>query len=177
MNEREFLDRLADYLAGELDAAQAESFRAEIADDVRRRRLVDELQAAAAALECRALSDEQARDATAELRWSDVATRNVAASASRSIIAPAAHRRFHAVGVALRYAAVIALAFVSGYWTRGGAENRPNDAAPAALVSEAGPVRTDAKDLYAAHYVKAGQSFPNASSFSRTIMALARNAR
>ena len=173
MNEREFQDKLADYLAGEMNAAEAEAFRAALAADPERRRLADELQAAAAALECRAASDEEAREATAGLRWDDLAAR----ARRTPVRAERPASRLRILNVALRYAAAIVLAFVAGYWARSSAAVAEREPAPIVRGPEIGSVGTEAAEQYAASYVKAARSFPNASSFSRTLMALAKSGR
>jgi hypothetical protein len=177
MNEQEFQDKLADYLAGELTAAQAEAFRAALATDEPRRRLVDELQAAAAALECRDVAAPAAREATAELRYADIAAR---AGAGRTLSLRPRARWFRFANAAVRYAAAIALAFVAGYYARGGSETAqthpqpgvPGVSSPAVAVAETG-----VNDRYVAKYAKAARAFPNASSFSRSLMVVANSSK
>ena len=180
MNEREFQDKLAEYLAGELSATEAEAFRAALASDERRRRLVDELQAAAAALEARDVSEEHAREATAELRFADIAAR---AAESRTLTLHPHWMRF--ANVALRYAAVIVLAFVAGFWARGGAWNSVPPQSPAQpTVAETDSIESvdvgatvEVNDRYVKKFAKASRAFPNASSFSRSLMVLASNSK
>lgn len=201
MNEREFQDKLADYLAGELTAAEAEAFRAALATDENRRRLVDELQAAAAALECHDVSEKIGRAATADLRFADIAARvggaDTLSIADRSslmtdgpVSRPILFRGLGVIHLAVRYAAVIVLAFVAGYWFRGGGDEgasriaRPHTepiVAPAAGSDLALVDMEDAVDSvnerYVAKYAKATRTFPNASSFSRTLMVLANSSK
>ena len=75
------------------------------------------------------------------------------------------HRRHWAV---LRYAAVIALAFGAGFFSRGRQmeTDKPAPAPPGANFNM--------EQQYVSKYVKATQSFPESSSFSRALLMLAR---
>jgi hypothetical protein len=164
MNEEEFQKRLAEYIAGELDQQAAAAFRVELEHDEQRRKLADELQAAAAALETNTLSDEEARRRTDSLTFAELQARSAGAGWA-SHPAGAGHSGLKAV---LRYAAVIILAFGAGFLARGWQfESRQRPPALAA-VSES------FNQGYAASYRQVEEAFPESSSFSRSLLMLAR---
>jgi anti-sigma factor RsiW len=164
MNDAEFQELLADYLAGELDEHRAAAFRAELESNEERRKLAHELQAAAAALEVNALSDEESQRRVEALRFEDLHARAAhAAQSSRPI--RAGHPRLSAV---LRYAAVIALAFGAGFVVRGWrSEARESPASP--VVSS-----SSINERYVTGYQRVSQAFPRSSSFTRSLLVLAR---
>lgn len=165
MNEQEFRGLLADYLAGELDEAQAAAFRAELEASEQRRKLATELQAAAAALEANVLSHEQAEQRTASLEL-EGATARARSASERS--ARGGGRRHQRLRVALRYAAVIVLAFGAGFLARGW-QLSGRDATPVPTLASM-PVNA----RYVANFVQATQSLPQASAFSHSLLTLAR---
>lgn len=161
MTEERFRELLADYLAGELDEQQAAAFRAELKANAERRKLADELQAAAAALEANVLSDDEARRRTEDLQLSVAPSRK----RPRPVERTAGHQRLFAV---LRYAAIIVLAFGAGFLARGRQSETP-ETSGASLAQT-----TEINDRYVANFVRATQSFPESSSFSRSLLMLAR---
>ena len=170
MKDEKFRAMLADYLGGELDEQQVAAFRAELEANPERRKLADELQAAAAALEANVLSREEAERSTASLEL-DVATDKgmtlrVPSTGERP--AGATHRRHYRLHAALRYAAVIVMAFGVGFLARGWLPANQEGAPPTA------PAPTSINERYAARFVRATQSFPKSSTFSRSLLALAR---
>jgi anti-sigma factor RsiW len=160
MNDEEFRELLADYVAGELDEERAAVFRAELEANEERRRLARELQAAAAALEANVVSQEEAERRTAALEL-----RGAAFSAAGSTRRGGGQRRLPAV---LRYAAVIVLAFGAGFLARGW-QSESSAQAPPPLAQT-----VEINERYVTDFVKFTQSFPKSSTFSRSLLALAR---
>jgi|GEM_PF-6297576 len=175
MNDDQFQDMLADYLSGELDADRAAEFRAELESNEQRRRLAEELQAAAAALESNLISEEQAEAAVGSLAWDDIENQTqphadpVAGRTQPGYEQASPHSRRWA-GV-LRYAAIIAFAFGGGYLSRGREtveQTTPASLAPPAFVSA--PLNEE----YVAKYVKAAREYPQSSTFTRSLLMVAR---
>lgn len=160
MNEKQFRELLANYIAGELDPQQAADFRAALQADEQRRKLVQELQAAAAVLEAGTISQEEAERRTAMLALDP---------SHAGVLSPHGRRperkRLFAV---LRYAAVILVAFGAGFLARAWpAVDRTEPTRPAVQA-------TPINEVYVASFTKASESFPHASTFSRSLLALAR---
>jgi anti-sigma factor RsiW len=160
MTEERFRELLVDYLAGELDEQRAAEFRAELAASAERRRLASELQAAAAALEANVLSDDEAGQRTERLELETPLLADGQHTAER---AP----RYRVLFAALRYAAVVALAFGAGFLVRGWQSGSP-EATPTP------PPPTEFNERYVASFAEATQSFPQSSTFTRSLLMLAR---
>lgn len=166
MNDQEFHELLAEYVAGELDRERAALFRAELDADPARRMLAHQYQAAAAALEANLLSDEEADRRAASLEFEQVTS---TATESRVLQASDLRsRRDRYLGAALRYAAVIALAFGAGFLARGRDTQRGETVSPPAAVD------ASFNERLAAKYTRASQSFPESPTFSRSLLMLAR---
>lgn len=164
MSEREFDEKLADYLAGELGTDERAAFETLIAADPQRARLVQELRAVEATLR-------------AGLPAYDAAEREARAAASAADVdrtRPAVRR---SVGlIAARYAAVIVLAFGAGFMARGwhnagAAAAEPRVAAPG--TPERAQVRSLEEQL-GRNYIAIANERPKASSLGRTLLAAAR---
>jgi anti-sigma factor RsiW len=166
MNDREFHELLAEYVAGELDDERAAMFRAELDADPARRMLAQQYQAAAAALEAHLLSDEETERRAASLSFEQVASTATDGAGTR--VNGLRGRRYVHLRAALRYAAVIALAFGAGFLARG-RDTQTNETAPP-------PAAVDASidKRLAAKYTQASQSFPESPTFSRSLLMLAR---
>jgi anti-sigma factor RsiW len=162
MNEERFRELLAEYVAGELDERQAAAFRAELEANPQRRKLAQELQAAAAALETNILSETEAEQRVASLRLEGAVPR----AASEQPAHPG-HRRHTRWRVGLRYAAVILLAFGTGFLARGWL---PGNRVATAKTSPTPAIN----ERYVANFLQVTQSFPQSSAFSRSLLALAR---
>jgi anti-sigma factor RsiW len=160
MNDEKFRELLADYLAGELDEQQAAAFRAELEASPERRRLANELQAAAAALEANVLTDDEARRRTEGLELEVP----LSVDGRRTLKPPRQYKRLFTV---LRYAAVIALAFGTGFLVRGWQSRSP-------ATASAPPPAAEINERYLANFVEATQSFPQSSTFTRSLLMLAR---
>ncbi len=160
MTEERFRELLADYLAGELDEQQAAAFRAELAASAERRKLASELQAAAAALEGNVLSENEARQRTEDLKLE-------LPSPLKRAHASEATGRYKRLFAALRYAAVIALAFGGGYIVRGWQSGSPE-------TTSAPPPMAEINERYVANFAEATQLFPHSSTFTRSLLMLAR---
>jgi anti-sigma factor RsiW len=163
MNEERFQELLADYIAGELDQQQTAAFRAELESNPERRRLARELQAAAAALEANDLSDQEARQRTESLSLSEIAARG--ADPTPETARPV--RRL----AALRYAAVIVLAFGAGFLARGWKSDVGEPPPPPTPATVTAPA---INERYVAKYRQVMQAFPKSSSLSRSLLTLAR---
>lgn len=165
MTDEEFRDLLAEYIAGELDEQRAAAFRAELEANEQRRKLAEELQAAAAALEVNLVSEEQAEQRTAGLKLETAAIRgpDAVSETARPVVL-----RYARIRAVLRYAAVVVVAFSAGFLARGWSSADQQVAArteaPAAPINE----------RYIDKFVEATQSFPESSSFARSLLALAR---
>lgn len=165
MNDEEFQELLADYIAGELDEQRAAAFRAELESNAERRRLARQLQAAAAALEANVLSDEDAQSRTASLSLQEIAARAGGGAPPR--VSRAVRFKHYRLGVVLRYAAVIVLAFGAGFVVRGW-RSEAREPSPQVVSS------ANVNEGYAASYRRATQAFPQSTSFSRSLLILAR---
>ncbi|MFQ5806428.1 MAG: hypothetical protein ACE5I3_08260 [Phycisphaerae bacterium] len=166
MNDEKFRELLADYIAGELDDQQVAAFRAELEASEERRKLAHELQAAAAALETNVLSHEEAERRTAALEVEDARATSAGGADQRAArSAPPRHDRLRAV---LRYAAVIVLAFGSGFLARGW---RSSDRE---VIPSPPPLPGSIDERYAADFIRVTQLFPESSTFSRSLLMLAR---
>lgn len=166
MNDERFQQLLADYVAGELDPADAGEFHAALRTDPARRKLAREMQAAAAALEVHLVTHEQA------------------AAATESTAPPAVRvdtlRPRRAAGVLraaplLRYAAVVLIAFWAGLavGTRSGS-GAPADegGASGAYARNVAPV--EISPALAAKFTDVSRAHPGASGLSHALLALAR---
>lgn len=164
MKDEEFQELLADYLAGELDEREASRFQAELEASPERRKLAHELQAAAAALEAHIPSQEEAQRRVGSLAFDDLQIRaREAARRARPI-----RLRYQRSKAVLRYAAVIVLAFGAGFVVRGWPSAHRESPAPP--VATALPINAG----YLDEYRRVTQAFPEASSFSRSLLMLAR---
>jgi anti-sigma factor RsiW len=180
MNDAEFRELLADYIGGELDEQRAAAFRAELEADPQRRRLAEELQAAAAALEANVVSPEEAKERTEALELARI-SRDSANASRRALRADRVRSiRFRAV---LRYAAVIVLAFGGGFLARGwmpgtrssvGAADQTRPVAGDQMSVPPLEVTTAINEQLVVNFRQATKSFPESSTFSRALLALAR---
>jgi anti-sigma-K factor RskA len=166
MNDEEFQELLADYVAGELDEQQAAAFRAELESDAQRRQIAQQLQAAAAALEANVPSDEDAQSRTELLNLQDIATRGAGGAPEQ--ISPPIRFRYYRLRAVLRYAAVIVLAFGAGFVARGWRSDVQEPSTPPVVITPT------VNEGYAASYRRVAQAFPQSSSFSRSLLVLAR---
>ena len=161
MNDEQFRELLADYLAGELDEQRAAELRAELEANAERRKLAHELQAAAAALEANTIRPEEAERRTGGLALAGVAS----AGAARESRRPLRRTRLQS---ALRYAAVIVLAFGAGFVVRGWRlESTP-------IARPSPPSTFPLNEHYVANFARATQAFPESPAFSRSLLMLAR---
>jgi len=168
MKDREFNNLLALYLAGELDDVQTAEFHAAIQMDARRRRLFNEMQSAADALEASVISDEEALEGVESLSLQQVY------KAALEQQAPAKTRGsgFRLWGVALRvgYAAAIVIAFGMGYFVRGWNLPESESARPSVQLN----IQDSLDERIIEHYLEVSKNYPHSSSFSRTLLALSR---
>jgi anti-sigma factor RsiW len=164
MNDAEFQELLADYLAGELDEQQAAAFRAELEANEERHKLAQELQAAAAALEANVLSDQEAQRRSESLTLQDIQKR--AAEVPKEWSRPN-RSRYHRLKAVLRYAAVIVLAFGAGFVARGWRSDAWEPSPPPVVSSPS------IHERYVADYQRVAQAFPQSSSFARSLLVLA----
>jgi anti-sigma factor RsiW len=167
MNCREFREQLAEFIGGELDAEQHAAAQSHMQSCQECRERARGLEAAAAALEAGLVSPGEAERRTAALTPPHAA-RPAAASG-----------RVLRVSTVLRYAAIIMLAFAGGYLVRGW---RAGDGAAGQQLAQTGQtvvppvidavpgVSRELADLY----VRAAQKFPDSSTFSRSLLMLAR---
>ena len=158
MNDREFELKLADYLAGELDANALREFEALLAGDPARRRMADELGAALGAVRAAVPGPELAEQRTRGL--------SLAGERSGAADAPA----WRILSALTRYAAVILLAFTFGFLARGW------QGESAAVGSEQVVVAAEPSYTmqFAERYAQVAHANPGASSFGRTLLAIAR---
>lgn len=115
MTAEEFREKLPDYLAGELSKSEESRVGAYLDANPAEKRLADELLAAQHAVRQTAPSRVEAEERVAEVPPLETLTGRGARTGSERT----AGLRLRSVAVALRYAAVIALAFAGGYATRG----------------------------------------------------------
>lgn len=155
-DEREFEVRLGEYLSGEMDADETRAFEALLANDPARRQLADELRETGALVRAAVPSAELAEQCTRGLSLGR-SDRNAGRAAGWRIAA-----------AALRYAAVILLAFALGFMARGW-ESGPANTRPAAPS-----VRTPYEVQFARNYTEVSREHPGTSSFGRTLLAIAR---
>jgi anti-sigma factor RsiW len=157
MNDREFELTLAEYLAGEMSPVETGAFEAILAGDRARRQMVDELRDAAGAVRTAVPAAELAEQRTRGL--------SLAAERSRATGAP----RWRLLAALARYAAVILLAFSLGFMARGWrSDGRATP--PTVVENRAAPYEVQ----FAKRYAQASQANPGASSFERTLLAIAR---
>ena len=172
MNDERFESLLADYLAGELSPADEAEFRTELDRDEQRRKLAQSLQAAAAALEADVPDLEQADERSADVLFDRIVLRHLAERQRQ----PQPMRVARLGTSLLRYAAVIMLAFATGYlvrgWSRTELEGQPSPT-PTPPAHTAGAVAPQINDEYIANYARASRTFPQATSFSRALLAVA----
>ena len=158
MNCEQFNDRLADLLGGELDATQHAEARRHMETCARCRDSARGLQAAAAALEAHLPSQAEAEHRTRALSLPREP------EATTTMRRPAGAWAY----AALRYAAVITLAFGAGHAYRNASTT---DNGIASQVEEPAP-KPDFG--LTERYARRTNEFPAASSFSRALMALAK---
>ena len=158
MNCEQFNDRLADLLGGELDSSQHADARQHMETCARCRDSAHGLQAAAAALEAHVPSQAEAERRTRTL------SPPRGPQATTTMRRPAGAWAY----AALRYAAVIVLAFGAGSAYR---NTSPADNGIASQVEGPAPKHNPG---FPERYVRRTNDFPAASSFSRALMALAR---
>jgi anti-sigma factor RsiW len=175
MNCQRLREQLADFVAGELDAQQRAAAQQHIDACEQCRELVRGLQAAAATLESGLISANEAERQTASMAApraraaSDVPIRGVPGVLSSFERTLVWRRRLSTI---VRYAAIVLLAFVGGYFARGWRlHQRAARQEPARLGLEAAPQVS--REL-ASRYAEAAQQFPDSSTFSRSLLMLAR---
>jgi anti-sigma factor RsiW len=161
MNCHEFNQVVADYIGGELDAEARTAAQQHLGVCAACRQSATELQAAAAAIEAGIPNEAEATELTAGLRPPALTLPMTTRAAGRP-----------RVGVILRYAAVIVLAFGCGWLVRGGGASA-SEVAPAAQSADAWAAAPLSRQL-AQQYERAARSFSNASTFSRALVTLAR---
>ncbi len=155
MNDRDFELKLADYVAGEMDPGEASAFEMLLTGDPARRQLVQEL-----------------RDADSALRAA-VPDQNLAQLRTRELSSPRSRHRAAALStwrpamMLMRYAAVILVAFTCGFLARSWQ--------PGAMDTPVVAGRETSYEMqFAQRYVQVSQTHPAASSFGRTLLAIAR---
>jgi hypothetical protein len=155
MNCRTFREKLADLVAGELDSPQRDAAHEHMQTCEQCRELARDLEAAAAIVEADLLPREEAERRTAALA-------PPAPGAPDSVV-----WRYRLPAI-VRYAAVILLAFICGYLARGWrtgevASLPPPDERSSLMSSE-----------LAQRYAMAAEQFPDSSTLSRALLAIAR---
>ena len=156
MTDHELETLLAEYLAGEADADGAARLEALLHSDPALATRVAELRAAQEALLGGVPSLEVAEHRVSALR------------AAAVLPAPVAALRRSWLSAAARYAALIAIAFIAGYWARGTSDERvTSEPRPPSIVAGSG-------EHLAQRYVSAAQSHPSASAFARVLLTVAR---
>ena len=173
MNDERFESLLADYLTGELSPADEPEFRAELERNEQRRNLARSLQATAAALEADVPDLDEAEERSAAVPFDRIVLKHLSSRKPRSTgIARVG-------GAALRYAAVILLAFAAGYSARQwqGAEAAPPPVPTPVPLRVASAAPAQINDEYIANYARAARKFPQATSFSRALLAVASRGR
>ena len=158
MNCRTFREQLADLVAGELDSPQRAAAHEHMQTCEQCRELARGLEAAAAVVEADVVSLEEAERQTAALT-----------PPKPDGVRPAiVRRRYARLSTIVRYAAVILLAFASGYSARGWRAGEV--ASPLPPDDRASPVISE----FAQRYAVATEQFPDSSTLSRSLLALAR---
>ncbi len=157
MNCRTFREQLADLVAGELDSPQRAAAHEHMQTCEQCRELARGLEAAAAVVEADVVSLEEAERQTAALT----------PPKPHGVRPAIVRRRYPRLSTIVRYAAVILLAFASGYSARGWRADE--DVSEALAVDGASRVSGELVD----RYTKATEQFPNSSALSRSLLALA----
>jgi len=160
MTDEEFRLRLAEYLAGEMSAEQADAFREVLHADRRRSRLAQDLEDVQARLRSGLPGLDEAERRTGVLAALSGSSQGAASRA------PATRQRRFPVGSALRYAAVIALAFSAGYFARARLRPQPAPEPPVVVVGKSVPVR------WIENYAQVVRTFPDVSDFGRALLAI-----
>ena len=150
MNHDELKAMLADYLGNELDVERKNEFEAALAND-------PELNAEVKGLQ-ETLQTLRTLDDPTEL----------------STVAPRAERLLKVPGL-LRYAAVVALAFVGGYFARGPAVPLSVDPVRTTKQDPAGSSFSDPSNEWRLRLAKRYVEHPSDSSLARSLVALARS--
>lgn len=162
MTDEQFQERAAEFLSGEMNEPDRQNFRAELERSPARAQLFRELEAAQRLVRNGAPSLEQAEQRTRHL---PVPAAPSTASRRTSRLRP------NPLAFVLRYAAVIALAFCSGYLVRDiGAAGQPTQPTRPEHVDGLGGFEA----RFARNYVQTIRQRPTATTFSRTLLALAR---
>lgn len=157
MNCPAFHERLAEYLADELPAADRSAAEAHAAECADCRRMASELAAAEQVLRSGIVADALSEAAVRGLSLPRVAGRH--GPVVRMTLMP------------LRYAAMIAAGFLAGYALRGSAA--PDTRSPAPAVGGV-HVASAVHHTLVSRYQAAEAAYPEAPAFSRSLVALAR---
>ncbi|MBU0638208.1 MAG: zf-HC2 domain-containing protein [Planctomycetes bacterium] len=156
MNCAMFRERLADYIGGELEPEQHAVFATHVSECPTCRAEVRALQAAAAVLDAGVLSREEAAERTATL----------APPVAVAARVPRLARRPRMIYAALRYAAVVALAFGAGYGARGWRVT-PVESPPVVVVER------QINPRLVHRLEQAAKRFPRSTSLSWSLLCLA----
>ena len=200
MNCREFENCKAEYLAGELSADAFEAAGGHVESCAECRAEIAGLQAAAAVFEAGRLGESEARElagTSGTMRSGAEPMMPIAGLAAhergdlhvearlgdppgttRTPVRRISIRR--GAPALLRYAAVVALAFGAGYWMRGPGVSR-SAASPIATGKNPDSALSDpltddrpVNPAFVKGYRRATEEYPSASSFSKSLLALAR---
>ena len=170
MNCRTFREQLADLVAGELDLPQRAAAHEHMQTCEQCRELARGLETAATVVEAGVVSLDEAERQTAALTPPAPVASNVPVRrlAGVSDSAPDSAVRRYRLSAIVRYAAVILLAFASGYSARGWRAGEVASSLPP--DDRASPVSSE----FAQRYAIATEQFPDSSTFSHSLVALAR---
>ncbi len=162
MTEQEFLEQAADYVGRELDTLASANFLRDVAADPTLRTRLDDMLMAERALRSSLLDPAEARLRTASLSppfAGDSTTRHALGR-----IHPFGRRWAGALGLA----AAVALAFVGGYFARGG----PASVSTQPTITTLSPPPALGVAEWE-RFARAQREFPRASRFGQALLTLA----
>jgi anti-sigma factor RsiW len=177
MTPEEFHEKLPEYLAGELSESEERRVRAFLEANPSEQSRVEALLAALDAVRQTVPPPDEAEQRVSEL---PIPAALIGRGATRQAAARAAAGRLRLVSVALRYAAVILLAFASGYWARGrqGGElaGTPPQGETTQIVvrlTEAGPLAGPLSPRLAERLERAVRDYPQGQTLTWALLSLA----